>query len=644
MYVSSINVINTSSYAVTNNCVPFLDAGASCTVTVAYDPISPGAKNFSIVATDGYGEQTLSVTGTGTASPISVTPSSIAFGTGYVGQASVQSVVVKNVSNASVTFTSIATTAGKESYTSTNNCPNTLQGGASCTVRVTFDPVSEGAKNYQLLVADNVGTQVVPLTGTGAASPMTLSPSQLMFGTEPIGYKSSAQVTLANSSGATVAISGIGIAPVDARSYTQTNNCPKSLVAGTSCVITVVFDPVNIGLKNFSLYVVDSVGTQALPLVGTGAQASLPNLAYANPVSFDSGGMDPESVVVADFNGDKKPDIAVSNEISNTITVFLNKGDGTFGEPIVTTPSIAAANVGRIVVADFNKDGKQDLLLGTIAGAQSDYVLLGNGDGTFTQLAAVPNSFGFEAAAVGDFNGDGNLDYVVPAGEVHFGKGDGTFPTSVALPPILNFYNPYLGVTAGDFNNDKKLDVAAVAPSNSGLGHVVVWLGNGDGTFQDPLIQTVDGTVVTSVQSADFNNDGIVDLLFTYDFGADIGLGVGNGRFGVGDGGYGYAYPVYYSPQTIQGNGTIARIADFDHDGLPDVVSGDYDLGNLTVTLNAGIGYFPSFPLNTSITIPLAPVITDIATDDLNGDGTLDIVTINSQTNQVTVFLSKKPQ
>src|SRR6202051_3897644 len=123
---------------------------------------------------------------------------------------------------------------------------------------------------------------------------------------------------------------------------------------------------------------------------------------YIAGPTLTSGIGHPRDVVVADFNGDGKPDIAVSNFDTNTIAVFLNDGLGNFAAPIVTTVQLANAglNVGSLAVGDFNEDGKADLVVSTIAGGQVSIVLLGNGDGTFRQQPPIPTSFGFLRAKV----------------------------------------------------------------------------------------------------------------------------------------------------------------------------------------------------------------------------------------------------
>lgn len=229
----------------------------------------------------------------------------------------------------------------------------------------------------------------------------------------------------------------------------------------------------------------------------------------------------PEGVVVADFNGDGKPDIAVSNLETNSITVYLNAGSGTFEAPIVTPVQLTSSlglNIGALASGDFNEDGKADLVVGTIAGSQASIVLLGNGDGTFSQQPPIPNSFGFLNAKVVDLNGDGHQDLVFALNgsiALSLGNGDGTFSAMTVLPsgssPGL-----YLGLTVADFNGDGKLDIAATdfgSPSG-GLGTLVFYAGNGDGTFANPTaVPLTFSSFPGSLASADFSGNGKQDLL-----------------------------------------------------------------------------------------------------------------------------------
>src|ERR1700680_285637 len=161
------------------------------------------------------------------------------------------------------------------------------------------------------------------------------------------------------------------------------------------------------------------------------------------------------NIFVADFNGDGKPDL-----LSADANLQLGNGDGTFspGTPLPGYP----LSPGVLAVADFNGDGKPDVLE---QGTGRLLVLLGNGDGTFQ--APSPTVIGitlFPVAAV-DLNGDEKADVVGISGTnnllVYISNGDGTFAPGVSYNLNLGaYFNPAL--TFGDFNGDVKLDVAVI--------------------------------------------------------------------------------------------------------------------------------------------------------------------------------------
>jgi hypothetical protein len=369
------------------------------------------------------------------------------------------------------------------------------------------------------------------------------------------------------------------------------------------------------------------------------------SLAFGPITNIPAGGTMPGSVALADFNGDGKLDIAVSNFSSNTISVFLNKGDGTLQDPIVSPVQITAVGLGPLAVGDFNRDGKPDLVVATIAGLQADIVLLGNGDGTFRQLAPIPNSFGFFHARVADLNGDGHQDLVTGDNgniSVFLGKGDGTF-SAAALLPTASFPGAYLGIVIGDFNGDKKLDIVASDIGSSGqpgaeTGSLVFYAGKGDGTFQTPTVVPLPPSFPSALASADFNGDGKLDLLIGYPNMAGIGLGNGDGTFQIG---LGTLLSVYSTSNFVLNGGMVLQTADFNLDGKPDALVGDFHLGILTLVLNDGIGKLPP-PSSTQYQFTLAPGINDIAVGDLNGDGIPDIVVSNGSTNQISIIFSQK--
>lgn len=244
--------------------------------------------------------------------------------------------------------------------------------------------------------------------------------------------------------------------------------------------------------------------------------------APTNYVTGDS----PNSIAVADFNGDGKLDLAVVNGGNNTgvssLSILLGNGDGTFHS--VAKYVVSFGN--SVAVGDFNRDGKLDLAVANF-GSGSVGVFLGNGDGTFK----APISFstpGPVSVAVGDFNGDGNLDLVTAnivsnTGlnnvSVLLGKGDGTFK------PAVNYgagSNPS-AVAVGDFNGDGNLDLAVA--NFGGYGNVSslsMILGDGNGSFQPTVEYVGVGSNSSSLATGDFNTDGRLDMILADSGGSTV--------------------------------------------------------------------------------------------------------------------------
>jgi len=382
------------------------------------------------------------------------------------------------------------------------------------------------------------------------------------------------------------------------------------------------------------------------------ANAQSPHVNYSSGPPLQSGGTQPEGVVVADFNGDGQLDVAVSNFEQNSIAVFLNTGRGVFATPstapIITTVQLDSSlglNIGSLAVGDFNEDGIPDLVVGTIAGSQVSIVLLGNGDGTFRQQPPIPNSFGFFHAKVADLNRDGHQDLVFAMNGslgVSLGNGDGTFGPMVSLPSG-SFPGLYLGLTVADFNGDGKLDIAATDFGSpfGGFGTLAFYSGNGDGTFAAPTAVSLQiSSFPGSLASGDFNGDGKQDLLIGFPGLAVIIFGNGDGTFNQSFDSIQFVYFGNFS--TFTTNSVTVFATALTKNGKVDAVTSDFDTGTLQIALNSAIGSFPPAP--GIFSFPLAPGLTDIAAGDLNGDRVQDVVVINHQTSVINVFLSHTPQ
>jgi FG-GAP-like repeat/Abnormal spindle-like microcephaly-assoc'd, ASPM-SPD-2-Hydin len=233
----------------------------------------------------------------------------------------------------------------------------------------------------------------------------------------------------------------------------------------------------------------------------------------------------PITAAQADFNGDGKVDMVVANWQDDSLSVFLGNGDGTFQTPqTISLSSVSRYPIG-LVVGDFNNDGKADIAVGYESNSGVS-VLLGNGDGTFQAPQTTAAGQLTYSLVVGDFNGDGYLDVAAnnfSTGTVNvlLGKGDGTFQTAVSYPTSSNAWF----IQVADLNADGKLDLVTADFYGSDID---VLLGNGDGTFQTAVTYTTGQTVV-DVAVGDFNGDGKLDLIASSDSDTNAYLLLGNG-------------------------------------------------------------------------------------------------------------------
>jgi len=222
-------------------------------------------------------------------------------------------------------------------------------------------------------------------------------------------------------------------------------------------------------------------------------------------------------------------------------------------------------------------------------------------------------------AVPGDFNGDGIPDLAVVTTtnlNVFLGKGDGTFQNPLAVATGL----VPQGIAVGDFNADGIQDLAV---ANYLSGTVSVLLGNGDGTFQSQVTYA-SGNNPESVEVADVNWDGVQDLIVANlgDNTVSVLLGNGDGTFVAAS-----TYPTGSGPNKV-------AVGDFNGDGFVDIVTANANDNDVTILLNNGDGTFgaPQAYLTGAGS-------RSVETSDLNGDGILDLVVGNYSANTLSVLL-----
>ncbi|MBV9808688.1 MAG: choice-of-anchor D domain-containing protein [Solirubrobacterales bacterium] len=288
--VSSISVTgaNAGDFAEANSCPiapATLAVNGSCTISATFAPTAAGGRTAAIQVADSAANspQTVSLSGSGVAQAPAVTlsPTSVAFGSQQVGgTSSARSILLTNTGNASLSIGSIAIAgANSGDFAQTNTCPSSLAAGANCTISVTFAPAAAGSRTASVQVSDNAGDspQSAPLSGTGTAPGVSLSPTSLAFGSQLLGSTSTAQtVTLTNSGAAPLSINGISVTGANPGDFAESDNCPAApatLAANATCSVSITFSPAAAGSRAATVQITDNAANspQSFSVSGTGA-------------------------------------------------------------------------------------------------------------------------------------------------------------------------------------------------------------------------------------------------------------------------------------------------------------------------------------------------------------------------------------
>jgi hypothetical protein len=393
-----------------------------------------------------------------------------------------------------------------------------------------------------------------------------------------------------------------------------------------------------------------AVSALAALAVSTRSLAQVPtfNALVQTPVTVGSGF--PEDAAVGDINGDGKLDVMIPG--INGLRMMLGNGNGTFVDQVLGLTDVTTSNVvnlhpsltsylprpvggigglgGGIKAVDVNRDGKLDLVGVTSVGINfTNYsfvsVLINsgvndaNGVPLFTTTHHWIPFLGVRPVTVGDLNGDNWPDFII--GTCCNGiqvwtsnGGSGTFTPGQVFSLTPGAGGPSVGQgVITDLNGDGKADYVVSSNQNAGAN---IFFGNGNGTFQTPGTYLPNGAV--SVAVADVNGDGRPDLLMGNTVVGSEGLYVylnnGGGAFGA---------PTLYAIASFSSSwngGASVTAADINGDGKLDAVLTNTNSNSIAVLLGNGTGGF-----GTQFTYSAATFPTNGVVGDFNGDGKADI-------------------
>lgn len=342
--------LSNSQFTVSGITTPMaLAVGQTGSFTVGVTPTAAGAVSGTLTATGDSGSApvtvNLSATAVSSEPQLSVSPTSINFGSVSTGQKATSNLVLSNTGSASLTV-SLLTLTGNDFTVSGITTPATISAGQSAQAVLTFSPTVAGSVTGNLAITSNDPvnpTLNVALSGTGtstATGQLSASPSSVTFGTVATGSSSNQQIVVTNTGTAAVTISSVSALGTG---FSVTGvTAPATVNPSQSVTLTATFAPTTAGATSGSVTIVSNAGnsTLSIPLSGTGAQPGL----SVSPTTYNFG-----SVV----DGQTKSEtftITNTGTVSLTVAELSVTGAGYSVSGLVTPATISAGGTATFSV------------------------------------------------------------------------------------------------------------------------------------------------------------------------------------------------------------------------------------------------------------------------------------------------------
>jgi hypothetical protein len=473
----SVITVNGAAFGVSGIATPkTIAAGQSATMTVNFSPTTAGATSGSILlaSNDPNGTATITLTGTGTTTPtghLGANPSSLSFGNIAVGSNNTLSVTVTNSGQATVNISQVQVTGA--AFTATGiTAPTALSAGQSGTLQVKFAPTATGSSTGSIsLVSDAPGSPLtINLTGTGAQSSLSASPSSLSFGSVVDGVSKTQQITVSNTGASTVTLSQ---ASVSGTGFSISGiTTPLTLTTGQSTSFNLQFAPQTAGAVTGNVVVTSNAANSpsSVSLSGTGVASTATMSASPTAVNFGSinvGTATTQNLTISN-TGNSSVTISQINVTAKDVTVSgvtlpaTLAPAQTLGMTAQFKPLVMESVVGSITVT--NTQGTSTAVSVTGSGVQGG-------------LTTTPASIAFGNAVIGVSNSQpvqisntGNSSVTISQASV---IGSGFSTSGLTLPLVLaagqtsSFNVAYAPQTAGNVTGSVTLISDAPSSPNT---------------------------------------------------------------------------------------------------------------------------------------------------------------------------------